>query len=79
MPLYRIYAKQFVEEIAEQEVEASSQAEARQLVEDGDVDFDWQDGDATDQFEITKIELIDGEEPDEPEEGIEDDEDERDV
>lgn len=79
MPTYRVYAKQFVEEIAEQDVEANSLVEVRQMVEDGEIDFDWQDGDATDDFKVTKIELVAGEEPDEPEEGIEDDEDERDV
>jgi hypothetical protein len=80
MPTYRVYVKQFIEEIAEQEVEANSEAEARQMVEDGEVDFDWQDGNETGDLEVTKIELVAGEEPDdEPEEGIEDDEDERDV
>jgi len=69
MPLFKVHAQQWVKEIGEIEIYASTQKEA--LEHAANEDFEWSDGDDSKDFEILEAEYLSDEEPEE-----EDDEDE---
>jgi hypothetical protein len=74
VPKFNVYVRQYVEELAEEEVEAENEAEARQLAEDGEIDFDWSDGDGSQDFEVIRITPITDETEDEDKDEEEEDE-----
>ena len=68
MPTFKVYARQWVEEIGEAEIEADTRNEALRMAEEEDPDWDWSDGNDVQDFEVTGAEQLDGDdEPDEDE------------
>ena len=74
MPKYMVHAEQWVLELAEMEVEADNEDDAKEVAEDQG-DWEWSDGDDSKDFEMTKVVLV-TDDPDEELRNDLDDEDE---
>jgi hypothetical protein len=58
MPKYTVHVRQWVEELAQVEVEADSPEEAAAKVEqadENDIDIDWYDGNDSSELEIVHV------------------------
>jgi len=70
MPKFKVYVRQWVEELDETIVEAADEEDARNQVEEtaSDIDWDWSDGDTVDSFEVYRVEATEDPEEDPEEE-----------
>ena len=70
MPKFKVYVRQWVEELEETIVEAADEIDARNQVEEtaSDIDWDWSDGDTVEGFEVYKVEATEDPEEDPEEE-----------